>query len=383
MSYSVVVAVSYTAYLVLLLTVSACKNYKVTRVWYVILFVWVLALANMAYHLIPHSRLDLYQLQKIVNDMRISDNSARDLILEGVGEGFDGLITFNILCYIVSLMGNRWLSTISVLITISLLMYVVVTYIISKNYTCKALLLAICVTFMGLQMHYIFSGVRNGIATAMTIFALYRMYRHKRILLSSIVLYIIAIMMHPVVLIVAPLLAIAIYGKYQKVFRIILLFAIPIIFGVAKIFINLPNTLLQYIGNRVYFYETHSFAADRPEMIANIAIFMAVGLGYWFLNYKNCFKKQSKVDTIYTNFYYLLGFTMVGCVMKRDFINRIGYLMGILSVPLMCKIFFDVKRQKRSADAKLIGFAMFFGLLACCAKVFYDTLWVMTKWTFL
>lgn len=383
MSYSVVIAVSYTAYMLLLLCICACRNYKVTRVWYVFLFIWALVLANMAYHLIPNKRLDLYRLQQLAEGMRFSDSSMWTLLTEDLGENFKGLFTFNVLCYVVSIMGNQWMSTISVLITIPLLMYVVISYLISKNYTCRALLVAICVTFMGLQIHYIFSGIRNGIATAMTIFALYRMYRHKRILLSSIILYFFAIMMHPAVLVVAPVLAMATYGKNQNVFRVIALFAIPIIFAVARLFMTIPNSLIQYIGNRVYFYEDHSYAADRPEMIANIAIFLAVALSNWFLTRENCFRKQSKMETIYTNFYYLLGFAMIGCVMKRDFINRIGYLMGILSVPLICKIFFDVKRQKQSADTKLIGFAMFFGLLACCAKVFYDTLWVMTKWIFI
>lgn len=382
MSYSVVIAVSYTVYLVLFLGICACRNYKVTRVWYVILFVWVFVMANMAYHLIPNKRLDLYRLQQLAESMRFSDDSAWSLIIEGVGDKYEGLIAFNILCYIVAIMGNQWMSVISVLITISLLMYVIVSYLISKNYTCRALLVAIFVTFMGLQMQYIFSGVRNGIATSLTIFALYRMYRHKRMLLSSIIVYILAILMHPVVMVVAPMLAIASYGKHQKIFRIISLLAIPIIFAIAAIFTTIPNAFFQYVGNRVYHYENNNYAADRPEMIANIAIFLAVALSYWFLNRENCFKKQSRVDEVYTNLYYLLGFVMIGCAMKRDFINRIGYLMGILSVPLMCKNFFDVKRQKQSGNIKVILILLFLGLTACCSKVYYDTLWVMTKWMF-
>lgn len=382
MSDSVAIAIGYMAYLILLIGVCASKNYKITKVWYFFALLFVLSLANMAYHLVPNKSLDVYRLLKVVDEMRSSQRSALSLILEGAGDQYGGLITFNLLCYIVSIIGNQWLPTISVLVTGSLLLYVIVTFLMSKEYPCIALLPAICMTFMGLQVHYIFSGIRNGMAVSMTVFALYQMYRYNRVIISSVIIYAFAIMMHPVVVIVAPVLCIAVYGKYQKIYRMIALLAIPIIFAVAQVLTTIPNTLLQYIGNRTYYYENHNYAADRPEMIANIAMFFAIGLGYWWLHRENCFERQSTTEAAYTNFYYLMGFVMVGCVMKRDFINRIGYVMGILSVPLLCQIFWGIKKNKLTQNVKVIRGALALSIVACCGKVFYDTLYVLTRWSF-
>ena len=382
MSDSVAIAIGYIAYLILLIGVCASKNYKITKVWYLFALLFVLSLANMAYHLVPNKSLDVYRLLNVVDEMRSSQRSALSLILEGAGDQYGGLITFNLLCYVVSIIGNQWLPTISVLVTGSLLLYVIVTFLMSKEYPCIALLPAICMTFMGLQVHYIFSGIRNGMAVSMTVFALYQMYRYNRVIISSVIIYAFAIMMHPVVVIVAPVLCIAVYGKYQKIYRMIALLAIPIIFAVAQVLTTIPNTLLQYIGNRTYYYENHNYAADRPEMIANIAMFFAIGLGYWWLHRENCFERQSTTEAAYTNFYYLMGFVMVGCVMKRDFINRIGYVMGILSVPLLCQIFWGIKKNKLTQNVKVIRGALALSIVACCGKVFYDTLYVLTRWSF-
>lgn len=382
MSISVVMTICNLVFFTVFTMICASRKYKITKAWYVFSILLTICLASMAYNLEPNKRLDLYRLQLLVNKMRLSNESPLTLILEGVSNQYEGLVTFNILCYISSILGNQWMQTISVLITIPLLMYVILSFLRDEGYSCNAILPSICMTFMGLQLHYVFSGIRNAIAVALTVFALYRIYRYNRILFSSLVIYIFAIMMHPVVVIVAPVLVLAIYGKKQRLLRIIALFAIPIIFAVAKVFTTIPITLFQYIGNRVYYYEDHSYAADRPEMIANIAMFLAIGLSYWWFNKENSFGKLSNKEKVYVNFYYLLGFVMLGCVMKRDFINRIGYIMGILSVPLISKIFFGIKRHRSYSNTKIIWVALSFALLVCCGKVFYDTLWVLTKWTF-
>ena len=76
MSDSVAIAIGYIAYLILLIGVCASKNYKITKVWYLFVLLFVLSLANMAYNLVPNKSLDVYRLLKVVDEMRSSQRSA-------------------------------------------------------------------------------------------------------------------------------------------------------------------------------------------------------------------------------------------------------------------------------------------------------------------
>ena len=116
-------------------------------------------------------------------------------------------------------------------------------------------------------------------------------------------------------------------------------------------------------------------------MIANILIFAVVGLVVWVNRRRGKFDVQEGLETLYLNAYFILGFIMIGCSVHRDFALRIGYLMGIMAIPIVSRLYFADESQ--SYKLSPTAFVLSGTILVCAAKVFYDTIVGFSHWTFL
>lgn len=358
------------------------KPFAVQRFWYVLGILFALGLAIWGFKLTPDSKLDLYRLNILVDEMRMSDSLAGVLVANDQ-DIYGTLVFFRILCFLVSRTDtNSWLPFIAIFTTVSLVFYVLIDYLRSEHYSTRAILPSLAVIFMGMQMQYVFSGIRNALAIALTITALYLAFYKKRGYLLPLLLYMMAVTTHQMVFILLPTVLVCRVPKGQLLFRGLALCAIPIIFALASLVVQIPNAWVQSVGTRILYYTDREYIYDRPEMIANIAVFAVVGLAYWILRCSGYLPAETPGWKTYMNAYYFLGCVMVGCVVHRDFSLRIGYIMGIAAVPVLCRILFTRRSKNLSTNEKLVQCGIVLALLICCAKVYYDSWYVFSVWEF-
>ena len=118
-------------------------------------------------------------------------------------------------------------------------------------------------------------------------------------------------------------------------------------------------------------------------MLANILVFCAITLSHFLMGLEGVYKNDTALQKGYWNAYCFLGFVMIGCSVRRDFALRIGYIMGIAAVPIMCRMCFQLSSWKwRNSNYKVLMTVLTFGCLVCCAKVYYDCWYTMSKWDF-
>lgn len=344
-----------------------------------------LVAAVFAFCFEPGTGLDLFRLQRYAQTVNFSGSNFWTSIwgAEAMlgGTSLSGMVSFNLLCYIVRLIGDmHCLSTISVFMTIGVLLSILVDYVIDNDYSSKAFGLGVILTFLGLQLQYVFSGVRNGMAVAAVVLGAYLLLYKKHSLVISISLFLFGTTMHPAVLILAaPFLLCRV--RKQKVVRLVCLFAMPAIFALPNILKSIPLSFFQYLGNRIVFYENVTYQYDRPEMIADLLIFIAIGISVWNLRKQGKLDVKHGLEEWYLNAYYILGFIMIGCSVHRDFALRIGYLMGIMGVPIACRVYAaDYAEQSKLGYVSLALSAV---IIVCAVKVYYDTALSFSHWIFL
>lgn len=376
-----ILALAYAVVFIVILSMGATRPIRITLGGYALAGLFALSLALLAYHLQPGSALDLYRLQKNIDEMRYAAVGPLERLSVGQ-ERFNGLISFQLMCWLISFLpDNGYLAFIAVLITFSMLLMVLINFLRREGYGSNALLPSIAVMFMGMQVQYVFSGVRNAMAVAMAVTGLYCVYYKRKHFIFAALMFAISVTMHPMTIVLLPVALFA-GRKRQLPWRIAALVALPIAFAVSEIIVKVPLAPLQALGGRVLFYSTRSYPYDRPEMIANFAVFIVVGGGYYLLRKADYLAPETSGERKYLNAYYLLGFAMLGCAAHRDFALRFGYIMGIASVPLLLKILFRLKNGSNEKIIKFVPLAVRLVLAVCCAKVYYDTWVVMSQWQF-
>lgn len=369
---------------ILLLVGGIIRGFRVTRNYYWLVLAVAASVAVWAYSFEPSSRFDLYRLYENIKEMELGDWESN--VIANDGE-YSGLYAFNAICYLVHLAGNnRLLSVISALTVFCATLGVLISYFRSEGYSSKGLLLSIAMIFAGMQIQYVLSGVRNSMAVSLTILGLYLFFYKKRLRILSIVLYLAACTIHPMVLMIFPVVLLSNF-RHQKALRTAALFIVPVVFGSIDIMDKIPISLVQNTAKRLEAYQFQAYRSDRPEMIANTAFFIILGGTYWYLSKKGIITPFSEKHANLENFYYLLGFAMTGSVVHRDFALRLGYFMGVLNVPVLCKVFFSEHHWEHCTTRyrKLIRYLLLGALiciLICMFKVYYDSVYTIKRMTF-
>lgn len=376
-------SILYIGVFILILFVGSFKNIRLTRNFYLLSTIFALCIGIWGFCLEPSVRLDLYRLQNYVLSMQFEGGSFFRKILGangilGSGSG-EGMIGWNLLCFIVYGMGDiRWLSAIGSFLTIFNVMYVLVDYSRLEVRSSKVLGISMLLAFMGLPIQYILSGIRNALAVSMVLLSLYLIFYKKTPYIFSIILILLAATIHPACLF-AIIPSFFVKSKKQIVWRMVGLFTMPLIFAIAKALKSVSMPFISVVINRVLFYTNIEYQYDRPEMIANIVVFISIGFVYWYHKRKGYIEEKSNLKTYYMNYYLLLGSIMIGCSVHRDFTLRVGYIMGMVAFPALSKILL-CNHDNRAVT--YMNLALILILLVCCGKVYYDMFSVISQWSF-
>lgn len=373
----------YIIVFLLILFAGSFKRIKVDRSFYVMSFIFALCVGVWGFSLEPSVDLDLYRLQKRVRLLKFGSGSFFSKIWGASGmigrDSTQGMIGWNLLCYVVQGMGNvHLLSAIGSFFTFFNVLYILVDYTRLEAKTSKLLGIGLLLAFMGLPIQYVFSGIRNALAVSLVMLALYLIFYKKKAFVFSIVLIFLAATIHPAALFALMPVIFARFRK-QMLVRGIVLFTLPFAFMIANILAGTSIPILSTVLNRVLFYSNVQYQYDRPEMIANIAVFVSIGSVYWLYKREGQITEDSKLQTYYVNAYYILGIMMIGCAVHRDFTLRIGYIMGIAAIPIISKIILCPKKNKMDS---IVYVSLILAILVCCGKVYYDTFLGLSQWNF-
>lgn len=370
----------------MILIIGAFCNIRINRTYRFLVIGIALSVAVFGFCIEPTRDLDLYRLWRYAKNLDFSYGNAIKSIV-GInqvnaslaGTTLTGMITFNTLCYIVSLLGDlHWMSAISCIVSFGILLSVIVDFVITTERSSKQLFLALLITFMGLQVNYVMQGVRNAMAVSFCILGLYLLFYKKKGRILPYILFFMAVTMHATVLIILPIVLVSKIEK-QRAIRIVAFFTMSILFFLANRSTSIRLGFINYLSERILFYTDLAYEFDRPEMIADVAIFIVIGLSFWFLLRQGCISIDNETERRYINSYILLGIAMVSCVQRRDFALRIGYLMGIGAVPMLHKLLYT---NKGTSGGRLISAGIVTSILICSAKVAYDMWYVFSRWTF-
>lgn len=313
-------------------------------------------------------------------------NESQDLssALFTAADDYGGLYFFRFLCFLISKTdSNNWLSVASIVLTMGPVYIVLIDYLRNEKYSTAAILLSLMLVFMGMQMPYVFSGIRNTIAVASSISAIYLIFYKRNHYYLAVLLCCMAVTTHQMILVLIPTVIVGIIDKHQWKLRMLALCAMPIIFAIAEALLRLPIEFLQQLAGRIVHYTDRAYGADRPEMIANILVFLTIATSHWLLGQEGVYVNDTCLQKSYWNAYCFLGCVMIGCSVRRDFTLRIGYIMGIAAIPIICRILFTLKNWRwKNNNYRLLVLVLVCGILVCCAKVYYDCWFTMSKWDF-
>lgn len=378
-----VISEFYIILFLLILLLGSLKTIKVNKVYYYLAFAFAVCIGIMAFNLEPGVKLDLYRLQNYVKLLQFGDGSFFSKIwgVKGFmgGDSTQAMIGWNLICYAVKELGDvHWLSAIGSFLTFFNILYMIVDYAYSKGYTSELISIGILLAFMGAPVQYVLSGIRNILAVSYVLLAFYLLFYKKKSLVLSIIMLIFGITIHPAALF-ALFPVFFVKFRRQKLLRAIALFSLPIIFTLANAMKGLNIPLISLTVNRVLFYTNVQYQYDRPEMIANIAVFLTISFVYWYYKKQGYIKENNILQTYYINAYYLLGAMMVGCSIHRDFTLRIGYIMGIGAIPVLAAILWS---KKDNLHDKYMNSFLILITIVCCIKVYYDTAIGILQWNF-
>lgn len=370
----------YLSVFFMLLIIGLIRPIQITRLYKVLSFLASVALAFWAYQLKPGTRLDLYRQFLSIEFVSGNSKSFIDAVLHPA-DAYTGLYGLNAFFYLITKLGSvHWYPAIATFFTTFLLSVCLLDYLTINGYTSKEYAYGLLLIYTGMPMVNVFSGVRNALAISIIIFALYQMiYKNNTHRVLHYVLIFLAATIHPAsLLIFPPILVTNLRPKLQKILRFAALLTLPTIFAVSRLLATTPISTLRYIGMRVLFYENVQYQYDRPEMIANIAVFLAIYVVVYVFEKNRELIVDCGLGRKYLNTYIFLGYLMVGCSVHRDFTLRIGYLMGILGVPLVLKI----NKANVTEKDRVVKVLMNIGIIVCMAKVYYDTFYSIGRWDF-
>lgn len=381
------IAAAYLLFSAMILIAGAFFNIRVNRVYRILVIGIAFAVAVFGFCIEPTHDLDLYRLHRYARNLDFSQGNVIRSIL-GVnqtnislaGTTLTGMISFNTLCYIVRLLGDlHWMSAISCIVTFGIVLSVIVDYVIETEGSSKQLFLALLITFMGMQVNYVMQGIRNAMAVAFCVLGIYLIVYKKKGGIIPYFLFILAATMHATVLIVLPIVF-ASKLKKQNVVRVLAFFTMTLLFFLANKSSTIGLGFINYLSERILFYTDIAYEFDRPEMIADVATFIVIGLSFWYLLRQGLITIDNEVERRYFNSYILLGIAMISCVQRRDFALRIGYLMGVGAIPMLHKLLYT--RKEESGEGKIVSIGIVMTILVCSSKVAYDMWYVFSRWTF-
>lgn len=335
---------------------------------------FIVSLAVVAYCMKPPSTWDLSRNYILLDIIRKSQLSFNQFVFGGNAtygaDGYRSLIFYNIYRFIFVKFfdNNAWFQTITTIIVYALQFYIIYDYKKVENKENIPISLILLLSFTFMPFVYVVSGIRNALAASIMGVAIY-LYLYKKIVLKAFLLVIMAITIHPSVVIALPFVILCKMNLGSKgiVCVAIASFGFQLI---ASVFSNSSVFFLRQIGKSYLLYSGNNQYRGGRGNLYGILIVSILFILYFLWNRKNKTNKETENDI--NNFLMLLLVYMVGNFLNYDLVLRPGYIVSMFA-PLLANKMQDLVKKR---NLKLI---LNFLLILTCLYVNYKCFQILIE----
>lgn len=308
-----------------------------------LLLLLVVSLAFLGALIEPKSIYDLYRHYDLLSSIKNSTYSLKNYLIHGpnlLNSNYRYTYLFNILCFVIArYLPFQALPFIAIFVSYSCLLYVIIDHFGKGDLTNRNVLLSLSLCQVIMPYLYVYSGIRNAMASAIIAFAIYRFYFKNHNYIELVALTVCSFMIHPVSFAIVPFIFLA---KIKLDFkRMLIPLLLPSLLFVITEFFRLRsgNDLLIKFGAKYYNY-TQVRADNQGKAFYLCALMiMACILLY---NIYHLVKKQpiSSNDMInrLMNLVTWYALFSIGYFSSYELFTRLPYNMAILS-PIMVSSF--------------------------------------------
>lgn len=301
--------------------------------------VFSLSISVLVYYLQPPLNWDLTRHFSCLDSIRNSGISFGQFLFENKfavgGSEFTSYVAFNVIRYLVIKISdnNSILPWLCVLIDYLIVSYIIIDWSKENNSKVKFSSFLLCFTFLPLV--YAASGIRTALAAAIIGLGIYLyLYKEKKAVVF-VILAIIAVTIHPVMLIAAPFVFLARYETGIKGYVIVFVVSISID-SLATLFLT---SKFSYLARIAYLYKRYTsddqFRGGRYCLFGDIFLICAL-LVIYLMKKKRCDKSnyRNKDAALYSFLIFYMCY-ILGNIGNYDMVLRPAYLLGVFAPVLV------------------------------------------------
>lgn len=322
---------------VIIYTVFSDKLRLTKKQFTVIWILFVFSLSLLAYNMTPNYDWDINWHSALLNQVRDSGISFFNFLFKNNsligGEDYTGLITFNVIRYVVARItqNNYLLPAFCVVIDYGILGYIIIDWSSQNNNGYKLSIFSLLLNFAFTPYIHAISGMRNILSASVVSLAAYLyLYKKKHIILLIILIFM-AFTIHPVVIVAVPFIFIAKLDIGLPGFVSVFLISV-LLTPTAKYLSRSSVAFLVFLGRKYLLYTSENQYRSTMIPLYGVLIITAVFLLIYFLLYRrfNMHDKQSDKKTLY-NFLAIYMVYIWGNIGNYDMVLRPAYVLGFFA----------------------------------------------------
>ena len=313
----------------------------------ILYILFALSLSVIAYNMSPPQGWDFVRHSEYMDKVRQSGISFSNFIFghsaHPWGKGYEDLLTFNFLIYIVvKITNNNYLLPAICAFTC----YAIVGYIAidwqrtSEIYNSRVNALPLLLCFSFLEYIHVVSGMRNALCACVMSLAIYLYLFKKKKLYIFIVLAFLAATIHPAAIITVPFVFISRlnlgWWGYMAVFVVSILAK-----AVAELMSNSSILYFRIVGHKYFSYTSENqYRSSRTPLYTVLLLIIIFLFIYFFIHFRRKTDIEDNNRKLIYNFLSVYMVYIIGNIGNYDMVLRPAYVLGPLS-PILCSLIYD------------------------------------------
>lgn len=369
---SLLIPASVSYIVIFIIGVIVVNKVKMTKKAIIFSFIiFSLSLSILAYYLIPPLSWDLGRHFYYLDNIRNSNISLSDFLFRNRsaigGSAYTSLVAFNCIRYLLVRVfdNNHMLPGLCILVDYLIISYIMVDWSSENAKSGKVKFTSLLLCFSFLPLVYAVSGIRTALAASIMGLGIY-LYLYKG---KSIVIFIfsviIAVTIHPVMLIAVLFVFLARFEIGNRGMVIVFFVSLTI----ERIATYLSSSKYSYLARVALLYKRYTSTEQYREggrmPLAVDIILICILLGVYFIMRKKLEKQFWNKN--HTNLYSFLMYYMcfiIGNIGNYDMILRPAYLLGVFA-PVLASLITNTE-EWYCLNNKLILYPAKFIVVAVC-----------------
>lgn len=339
----IVVFSALIGFVIMLFAVTYRYSFPKKQVVFLLLLLAV-SLAFVGALLEPKPIYDLARHYTLLTAIKNSTYSLKSYLINGpnlLNSNYRYTYLFNILCYFIArYLPFQTLPFIAIFVSYACLMYVIVDHFDREGLSNRNILLSLALCQVIMPYLYVYSGIRNAMASAIIALAIYRFFYKTNSYIELAVWTIVSFLIHPVAFILVPFV---LFSRIQLNFkRMLLPLLLPSVLYLVNEFVRLRagNDLLVRIAAKYYNYT--QVRADNQGLafyVCALFILIFIVAFSFYSNYKNKPITGSDTTKRLINMIDWYALFSIGYFSTYEMLTRLPYNIAILSPVIVSSLF--------------------------------------------